>query len=346
MRKSITAPILVLLFFAGPVFAQGFSASAFGGNLSVSLSPQYPQPGQIVRLRANGGSLDLDNSAIIWRAGGKIIAQGTGVTSSDVTAGALGSETDIELDVETPDGTVISAQATLAPTELDVLVGSDSYVPPFYLGRSMPSAGTNLVLQAVARFKRTDGTLIPDSSITYTWRRNNEAMAGVSGRGKAAALVSAPHLFASDTITVDAVSSDGTRAGRASVLVPTADPVLDLYEDHPLYGTLYNRALGASAFIPESEMTFVGVPYFAQTFSPTSRSLSYEWRVNNAKITPSVSAPNEITINAQNSSGRADISLEVTHATNFYLDMKGEWIAVLSSGSGSSASDPFRNSGQ
>ena len=341
MRNVAALSILALLFSAGPVLAQEFSASAFGTNLAISLSPQYPQPGQTVHLSAAGTGIDLENSAIIWRANGKIIAQGTGADSADVTVGALGSETAVEVDVDTPDGTLLSAEATLAPTTLDLLVGSDSYVPPFYVGRALPSAGTNVIVQAVAHFKKADGTSIPDGSIVYTWKRNNEAIASVSGRGKAAAIISAPHLFTSDTITVDAVSSDGTRAARTSVIVSASDAILDLYEDHPLYGILYNRALGASVFIPESEMTFAGVPYFAQTSSPTSRSLSYEWHVNNQKITPSTSAPNEITINAQNSNGRADIALEVTHATNFYLDAKGEWVVALSSGSGSSSSDPF-----
>lgn len=334
----------MVLFIASPVFAQQLDISSFGGNLSISLSPQYPSPGQPVHLTANGGGLDLENSAIVWRVGGKVIAQGTGVTSADMIAGPLGSEANIEADVAMPDGTALNAQAVVAPTEIDILVGSDSYVPPLYLGRALPSAGTNLILQAISYFKRTDGTLIPDADIAYTWKRNNEVIASVSVRGKSTAIITAPHLFASDTITVDAVSTDATRTGEASVLVPTVSPVLDLYEDHPLYGVLYHQALRATSFIPEAEMTFTGVPYFAQAHSATDPALAYAWHVNNEAVSSSVSTPNEITINAQNSSGQADIALEVTHATNFYLDAKGEWNVLLSSGTASL--DQFQSSGQ
>jgi hypothetical protein len=284
MRKLSSFSALIVLLLATPAIAQQFDLSAFGGTLAIALSPQYPQPGQAVHLTVSGGSLDLQNSAIVWRTDGKVVAQGTGVTSADMVAGALGSEANIDVSVDTPDGTIASAQAIVAPTELDVLVGSDSYAPPFYLGRTLPSAGTNLILQAVAHFKRADGSVIPDSSITYTWKRNDEVIASASGRGKAVAVISAPHLFTSDTITVDAVSSDQSRGGETSVLVPSEAPVLDLYEDHPLYGILFHRALSGSAFIPESEMTFAAVPYFAEGSSPSDRSLAYDWRVNSAKI--------------------------------------------------------------
>jgi hypothetical protein len=338
-----TAGMLAALFLAIPVYAQ-FNPDVFGSNLSIGLSPLYPAPQSLVHLTLNAVGIDLSGSSITWRANGKIIAQGVGYDSADVTAGALGSEIDIEADVTAADGSQYSAQAIVAPTQLDLLVGSDSYTPPFYLGRALPSAGTDLIVQALAHFKRTSGALIPDSDITYTWKQDGEVLGSISGRGKSSAVIPILHLYGGNQITVDAISSDGTRSGETTVAVPLSTPILDLYEDHPLYGILYNQALSGSAQIPETEMTFAAVPYFAQARAVNDSNLSYAWSVNDTRISASAGTPQEITINADNSSGQAALSLEVTHATNYYLDATGNWNLTFSSGP--TTLDPFQTGAQ
>ncbi len=346
---GVTEMIVVTLamtafFVALPAHAQ-FEPLTFGTNLSIGLSPHHPRPGDAVHLTADGTGILLSDSAIVWRANGKVIAQGIGATAANVVAGALGSETNVEIDVAMSDGSVRSAQAILAPTELDVLISSDSYTPSFYRGRALPSGGTNLVAQALARFERADGTFIADSDITYTWKRDGEVLGGLSGRGKSNAVIPVMHLFTGNVITVDAASSDNTRSGETTVSLPTITPVLDLYEDHPLYGILYNKALGASAFIPEPEMVFAATPYFAQATSASDANFSYAWRVNDTPISPSTVSPNEITINASNSSGEANIALEVTHATNYFMYSKATWNITFSSG-GSTPTDLFHTATQ
>ena len=307
------------------------------GAISIGTSPSYPGPGDSVHLTAESSAIDLSSASLVWYANGKVIAQGSGVVSADVTAGALGTETDVEVDALAADGTSASAQATLIPTQIDLLVDSDSYTPPFYRGRALPSAGTDLMLQAVPYFKRPDGSMVASSDITYTWKRDNEVMASVSGRGRSSVVIDSPPLFGTDTISVVARSSDGTLAGNASVSIPSVEPALALYEDHPLFGILYGQALGASTFIPESEMTFAAVPYFAQAQSANDAGMDFAWRVNDTAITPSTANPGEITIDSANSNGSALVSLELTRPSNFYMDARGSWNITFSGGAGAQA---------
>jgi hypothetical protein len=272
-----------------------------------------------------GTGVDLANSSVVWHAGGSVIAQGVGSTTATMTAGSLGSETPIEVDIQTPDGTLLTAQATVAPTQLDLLIGSDSYVPPFYQGRALPTAGTDIIAQAMANFVRADGSVIPDSDITYTWKQDSVVLGQISGRGRSSVVIPLMHLYSGNTITVNAQSSDGTRASEAIVVVPLSQASVDLYEDHPLYGVLYNNAVGSSFFVPETEMAFAAIPFFTGARTPNDSALSYTWQVNEQKIPESVSLPSELTINAANSTGQAAVRVEVTHATNFYLDSTGEW---------------------
>jgi hypothetical protein len=341
-RLFIALAICIASVFALTAHAQFSNFPGFGSALSITFFPTSPSPGDTLNLTVQSPLIDIPESTILWQAGGKTIAQGKGVDSASVQLGALGSETRIDVTVTTADGDAASTQATIVPTELDVLVDSDSYTPPFYRGRARASAGTNLRLQALPRFKRA-GALLPAPELIYTWRRNDQVLGNISGRGKSAVVIPVEHLFGTDTISVEVRSADGSLAHTASFPVSASEPVLLLYENHPLYGILYHRALTNSAFIPETEMTFAAVPFFVQAGSVHDRALSFDWQVNAASITPGRSNPDEVTINAENSSGIAFIELAITHATNYYLDVKDAWNITFSS-QGDSGTDQFHPS--
>ena len=165
-------------------------------------------------------------------------------------------------------------------------------------------------------------------------------MGSLSGKGKSSAVIPVQNLFGSDRITVEARSTDGLLAHESTFVSSPAAPVLMLYQDHPLLGTMYHQALGNATFIPDSEMTFVAVPYFAQADRAESPTLKYAWRVNNKAIPSNPTRPNAITINAENSSGVALLNLELTHATNYFLDSKGSWNITFSADS--AVFDQFR----
>lgn len=311
--------------------------------ISIAFSPTSPKPGDTVTLTLQSPLLDIPGSDILWEADGKKIAQGKGADSTSIKVGALGTEILIDVSVTTENGIVASAQATIIPTELDLLVDSDSYTPPFYRGRPLASAGTNLYLQALPRFRRA-GISIPASALTYTWRRNGMVLGNISGLGRSTANLPVEHLFGIDTISVEVRSVDGVLSHTSSVSFSSRDPILTLYQDHPLYGIMYHRALGPSTFIPETEMTFTAMPLFAQATSVYDPALHFVWHVNDTEVPTNRENPSKITINAENSSGIALVELETTHATNYFLNAKGGWNITFSSSPG--ATDPFQSKDQ
>lgn len=334
MRLAAALFAALSLLFAGTAYAQ-FDVSSFAPPLTIVFSPQYPQPGQTVQLSLGGGT-DLSSASVVWKESGTTIAQGA---TASVVAGALGSETPIEADVTMLDGTTQTAQATLSPTQIDLLVESDSYTPPFYLGRALPGAGTDLIVQALPRFVDTNGSLIQSADLVYTWKEGGQVLGSISGAGKSNVVIPVQHMYATVTITVDVRSRDGTLAGEASVSIPPVQPFVLLYEDHPRFGILYNAPLASATAISDAEMTFSAAPFFAQAANPNDPALSYAWTVNGTAITPSTNDASEVTLNAQNSAGQAEVGLEVTHATNFYLDISGLWQVSLSSSG--AANTPF-----
>ncbi len=335
-----TVLCVALLTSALPAHAQ-FGLSDPGSALSIVFTPATPHPGEAVTVSVKSSLLDIRDSDILWEASGKKIAQGKGASSAQVTAGALGAETTVAVTAAAQDGTIARTEAVIRPTELDLLVDSDSYIPPFYRGAPRPSAGTSLRLQAIPRFKRGNA-MMPAGDLIYTWRRNGEIIGNISGRGRLAAVIPVEHIFGTDLISVEVRSADDRFAQVSSASISAQEPVLALYEDHPLYGVLYHRALSNTTAVPGAEATFAAVPFFAQARSIYDPALQFDWRVNSADIPANLKNPGELTINAENSSGIAFIELAVTHATNFFFEAKGAWSVTFSS-PWSGSSDQFRN---
>lgn len=330
---------LVALFFAAPVFAQ-YSIPGADSALSFSLSPRYPAPGQSVQVSIQSFLYDLDASTIVWSEDGKVLSQGAGVKSITVQAGGLGSSRTIDADVSGPSGSV-SGTITIAPASLDLLWEADSYTPPFYRGRALPSAGNAIRIAAIPHLVRTNGSSVPPADIVFTWKRDGQILENMSGRGKSSAVVEGPTLFGSTAITVDAVAADGTLQAETILRLSDATPFIGLYENHPLYGTLFGQALGASTFIPDSEMTFVAVPYFAPVKSTIDSKLQYRWTVNNQSVVADSTHVNELTINAASSTGLALITLSLDHASNLFYSTDASWQVTLNSRS-STPFNPFR----
>ncbi len=340
MRKRILFAIFAASVLAAPAHAQ-LGLLGTSESVSIALSPAHPGPHDAVRLTVQSSLSDVARSSIVWRANGKIIAQGTGVTSATITAGDLGAETTIDVATLAPDGTAAAATAHVIPTEVDLLFDSDSYTPPFYRGRALPSAGTSVVLQAIPHFIRPGGSRLALGDLVYTWKKNDQVLGDLSGRGKSAIVIPAPVLYATDVLSVDVESSDGLLSGESSVAIHAEDPMIVLYENHPIFGVLYGSALSRSASIAESEMTFTAVPYFASVRNPTDRQLQYVWRINGTKIPTDTNKPNELTLKASASSNIAHIELALTHATNFFLDSSGSWNVTFSAAGG--GQDLFRS---
>lgn len=318
----------------------------FEADLTLRTAPQRPSPGDTVRFTVQSALFDLPTSNISWYVNDELVLEGVGVSGVDVIAGPLGSETLVRVEVR-KEGAAATASGAIRPTEVDLLWEGVTYVPPFYQGRALPSAGSNIRLFAVPRFQ-VPGTnsFVSPNELFYTWRKNNKIIQSASGKGWHSVVMEGPVLFGSDTISVEVRTADNMLVGGASTRITSVEPSLVLYEEHPIQGTLYHKAIQGDATLPEVEATFSAVPYFAPAQNPNSSLLLYNWRVNNVPVKNNPSQPGTITLNATGSSGRALLELTLTHATNFFLRVAKSWSMQLSNSGGSSASDPFQTQNQ
>jgi hypothetical protein len=327
--------VVFLLILALTQFAHAQGVPRPFENITISISPSFPRAGESVLLSVRSVTTDLDRSDITWYVNSAVAATGTGQKEATVELGPLGSRTDVVVVVTAEDGESFTAERALRPAIIDLLWETDSYVPPFYKGKRLPSSAGAVRVEAIPYLQGNNGSLITSQNIIYTWRRNNVIATSVSGRGKSSAIFPAPELFGADTISVEAVSVDGSLGAQASVRIPSTDPFVVLYQDHPLFGMQYHLGLNSSATFPDTESTFAAVPYFASVISPNDVRLHYDWRVNGTSIAPDPEDPSRLTINAENSDGEARIELSLTHATDYVMEARGVWNLSLNSGFGS-----------
>ncbi len=177
---------------------------------------------------------------------------------------------------------------------------------------------------ALPHFANADGTAVPVSNITFTWKLNGAVLSAQSGLGESSATFPAAILYDSDTIDVVARAAGSGLAAESSIIIRTGSPELVLYEDNPLFGIMYHQALPRSSTAAESETSFAAVPYFAHATSANDPSLAYEWSVNDSPVSADAKDPSEITINAQ-SAGIAVIGLSITSAVDPFLSASGLW---------------------
>ncbi len=341
LRSFVFVMFALALMVALPANAQ-INLPPTTGPLLLRISPSNPEPGSLVRITLSSLTYDLSQSDIAWYADDRLVAQGPGLITTDVTLGASGTATHVVTHVTENDTNIGSAEVYLNPAEIDLLWESDSYTPPLYKGKKLASPGSTIHAEAYARLRDVDGNLIQPKDLIYAWRRNDTPVKSASGRGKFQAAFPAPLLFDTDTISVEAVSQDGIARAESSARIPSVDPFVLLYQDHPLFGILFNAGLGRSTTLPDVEAAFAAIPYFAPKISnPDDRVLVYEWRVNGVVIPADPASPHRLTINAENSSGLARIELLVSHLADIFMSAKGRWDILLNAGLGGTGIDPF-----
>lgn len=323
-----------------PVIAHAQLLTGLERPLDVSMVPQYPAAGEEVSLSISSYGVNLDRSAIVWFADGKEIARNT--TEVKVTAGKLGSVMNVTVVAEEPDGLIGSGSARIRPTEVDLIWSSDSYAPPYFKGKRLAGSSARIRAEAIVRFVRPDGTTISSSDIIYTWNRGSARI--LSGRGRSWVELAGPALFSSEEITIHAQSIDGTYLGRASVRISGVDPTIELYENHPLFGVLYHRALTGSVATAEKEQKVTAVPYFAHISSPSDAALSYRWNIAGLAVKPDPDEPQTVSITTNGYAGPAGIQLDLTSVDDLFLKARGTWELVFSESvlfSGADSNDPF-----
>ena len=117
------------------------------------------------------------------------------------------------------------------------------------------------------------------------------------------------------TVTVEAPNSD-VRARKRIAVNPTNPKVL-VYENNPLYGNVFEKAITSRFRFDREEVGLTAIPYFFSVETKNDRALSYVWLENNAAIKdPALGADLTFTNKDLLRSGLSKIVVGASHLSN------------------------------
>lgn len=304
-----------VLFFVIPAFLCGAvvallppTASAQFGSAAVGvqllLTPEFPSPEGSVEVSLSDYTVDTVGATVSWYVDGVLRKEFTNERSIKIQAGKLGTTVPVRVMLSRSGAPSLSASVDVVPSQVDLIIEADTYVPDFYRGRALPSPESSARAIAVVH----DGSGASASSYTYTWEDDGSVLFGGPVKGKQAIDFTVSR-FRGKTLGVTVTNSAGVTVGERTIEVPQTEPRLLFYEYSPLRGLLERAVTGPLPLISE-EVTVYGEPYFFHT-GVARGDAEFSWRIDGSPVNVMGGEPNAVTLRQVGAGGGAEVNLRV-----------------------------------
>ena len=277
MRSGLFTAFTLILLLPAVTEAQslGLLGGENGNDFIVSVSPQYPAPNSQAALSFTSSIIDLTNASVTVAVDGKNIYQGSAHPVA-VSLGRAGRVVDVTVTIIS--GGVSREQSlSIQPQDVVLVAEPISSAPVLYLGKPFVPAGGDVRVVAMANVRDASGKPIAPSALSYSWTVDDTRIANSSGIGKTAVIVASPFQYRLRAVSVVVTSQDGTLVGGAALSLSPKDPSVRVYENDPLLGILFDRAIVSDYAIRGAEATLSAAPF---SFPTTSGLPLLRWFLN------------------------------------------------------------------
>lgn len=290
--------------FLGTTVAAQLDSNLIGDAVNITLSPQYPNPNELVTVSLDDYSIDSSGATIVWLLDGIEIPEFKNTRTISVIAPAVGKTATIAVRLVFSNRPTVSAEIAVTPLYVDVIVEPQTYTPIFYRGRALPVHGSLVNLTALVHGSQG---MLNASLYTYNWQLNGTSVYGGPRVGNNRAQITVP-FGQSSIIGITVTDATGSVVSRKLVAIPLQEVDITFYEESTLYG-LSQRAIGDTLTLVGNSSTIRAVPYYIDTRAGTN-ALFTEWKINNRPSNTASSDPFEINLQRQGV-GSAQISFKV-----------------------------------
>ena len=308
--------LLTSCFFLPASYSHAQSISGAVGSLEITSSAANPAPGQTITVTARSYSISIDSANITWTAAGKTLAHGIGVTSVTMQAPALGKRTTISVTAAAADGQIVNGSVVIGSGSVDMIIEADGYVPPSFMGKLPLTYQNPFRVTAMPHLADASGKEYAPASLVYQWKKDDGTVfQDQSGYSKqsidlVSSIIPRPYY-----LTVDVSTRDGSARAEGITSISAGAPVLSFYDNDPLYGPLYNQALGNATYVgSQRELGVLAVPYGFNM--PTGNGLSWSWLIN-GQGHPELDGSGSVTLRAPaDAAGSSDVEVDLTNASS------------------------------
>lgn len=281
MPKKYLILILIVIFTLFGSFAH---AQVRDTDIVLNISPEFPNPNQSVTAMVSSYATNLDKAHISWLINNQETNKGVGKKIFYFTVGNLGSPLKLTAVINTVDGQSIQKTITITPTDVDILWEAyDSYTPPFYKGKALaPSQGAFKVV-AMPNLINQTGKVNMDN-LSYVWTKDYDTQPDSSGWGKSYFIFQNSYLDKENVVGVKVSDISGSANASGTIRLQTTKPKAIFYENDPLLGVRWEKALSDGLIINSDGKTLIAEPYFFSPKNINSSELTFDWFLNGEQI--------------------------------------------------------------
>jgi hypothetical protein len=317
------APSLPVLDPSGLFDGDTGLPSGIQEQISVEQVPSIPQPGEQVSVRVTGYSTDLNKARITWTLDGRAVVSQTGATTFTFQAPASGQTSRLVITIAKEGGGTITRTITISPADVDLLYEAETYAHPFYKGKRLFTSESAIRFIAVPHFTNSNGAKIDSSNLVYTWRMNGSVQQNASGYGRNTFSVKGSLIERPMQVTVEVSAANSTLKATQSISLQSTQPEITLYENNPLLGVVYEKAIQGTFLLERPQVDFEGIPYFFSGTYKDDVALDYNWYINGTEVM--TKEPNEnymVLRNDKNQEGTAVINVALSSVSNLLQNAK------------------------
>lgn len=264
------------------MFIPSYASAAL--DASVTMSPANPAPYQETTITLTSSSFDVNGALITWKNAGATLLSGLGAKKLTVTTGASGQEIPISYTAVTVNGGSVNGSLVVSSQSVELLYeAKESFVPPFYQGRALPSEGANVRVTALPSLSE-GGVRIQATNLAYNWYLNGEFLGNASGVGRSVATIALDYLNDTNEIKVIVRSPRGSTAEKRISISP--HPVMPLFYSYDeVLGTNYTKTFWRRLETTK-DITLSLVPFYFSAKNEFESTASYSWYLDGLPVTP------------------------------------------------------------
>jgi hypothetical protein len=282
-------------------------------QLTFSFSPSFPRPNQVVEVKVQGFSSNLNILPISWYVDGVLQKREVGGTKHFFQVGELGQKTTLKFVLEKNNQEKIERTFNFRPAEVDIIYEAQTYTPHLYSGKALFTPQSSVKIIALPQVIEGDTEIAPQN-LVYDWYFDRTFMKDVSGPNKQSFYYDAKLLDSSLKIGVEITTMKGVPVAHHTILIPKLKPEVVFYEKNPTQGTTYNKSIFQNLTMTGPEIEIEAVPFYFKKEEVINGNTFYEWFLNNQKI----SSPNTSSLvfrNENDEDGQSTIGINIKNKT-------------------------------
>lgn len=317
MRKFFIILLLATPVYAAPLFPPQ-------GQVQIILSPESPEPNQLVTVTAQSFSFDSDVTFLSWTHNGSNVASGKGEKTYSFNVGPAGSLHRVSVSASAK-GTTFSDTLSFRVSDILLTWEAQTHTPPGYRGRALPTSGALVRVHAFPELFLSASQTHDPNNLVYQWKLDDQDVRGQSGRGKKQfAFRVANGRGVTHRISVTVTSDDKTARAFAQVTVRVEESRLLFYEKKLLEGTRYENAAQHFSVASGEELRLRVEPFFF--LSGSIDTLDYEWRVAGRLLEKSTEPRTLLFRSERGSRGAHHVSLVIENKRQLFQRGNGNVI--------------------